>query len=99
MTKAGPFNEDQELLYTNKDMRFTVKDDNLYAIILGWPEGEVIIESMKRLYPTEIASVKMLGVEGTLPWKLTDKGLKVATPANKPCEHAYVLKIERKRPF
>lgn len=99
MTKAGPFCEDQELLYDNKDMRFTVKDENLYAIILGWPEGEVTIESLKRFYPAEIASIKMLGVDGELSWKLTDEGLKVATPANKPCEYAYVLKIEKKRPF
>lgn len=99
MIKTGPFCEDQELLYNNKDMRFTVKDDNLYAIILGWPEGEVTIESMKRLYPTEIASVRMLGAECVLPWKLTDEGLKVAIPATKPCEHAYVFKIERKCPF
>ena len=99
MTKAGPFCEDQELLYNNKDIRFTVKDENIYAIILGWPDGEVTIESMKRLYPSEIASVRMLGVEGGLPWKLTPDGLSIATPEHKPCDHAYVLKIEKKKPF
>ena len=37
MTKAGYFMEDQEVRYTAQDIRFTAKDDVLYAICLGWP--------------------------------------------------------------
>lgn len=100
MNKSGPFCENQEVSYTGKDIRFTVKGDNLYAICLGWPGDEVIIQTFaKSLYESEIKTVRMLGVEGELPWKLTDKGLKVALKNIRPCKYAYVLKIERKFPF
>ena len=92
--------EDQEVEYTAQDIRFTVKDDVLYAICLGWPGEQVIIQSLKaRLYESEIASVKMLGVDKELEWAMTEEGLKIKPPDEKPCEHAYAFKITRKRPF
>jgi hypothetical protein len=45
------------------DFRFTCKDDALYAICLGVPQGRVLIESLKSLYPDEIASVRLLGID------------------------------------
>jgi len=96
MIKSGPFSEVQEVSYTGRDIRFTVKDNSLYAICLGCPGKELIIESFAdKLFESEIKTVKMLGVEGGLPWKLTDKGLKVAVNVRMPCKYAYVLKIER----
>lgn len=99
IANSGPFNENQGIVYTPKDIRFTVKDDILYAICLGWPNGEVVIESLKHLYPTEIKTVKMLGVDHDLSWKMTDAGLKIGMPERKPCDYAYTIKIERKHPF
>ncbi|GAH49392.1 unnamed protein product, partial [marine sediment metagenome] len=43
----------------------------------------------------EIKSVKMLGIDEVLPWKMTKEGLNIKTPTRKPCEHAYVFKIKR----
>jgi len=100
MTKSGMFSEKEEVQYAAEDIRFTVKDGTLYAICLGWPGDETTIKSMaEKLYDSEIKSVKMLGVDEVLPWKMTKEGLKIKTPTRKPCEHAYVFKIERKRPF
>ena len=100
MTKSGPFCENEGLKYTAKDIRFTAKDDALYAICLGWPEKEVLIESTRGiLYEEEIESIRMLGVEGEMQWKCTKEGLLVQMHGEKPCEAAYVLKIERKHPF
>jgi alpha-L-fucosidase len=100
MSKYGPFCEFDKLQYTFRDIRFTVKDDNLYAICLGWPCGEIIVETAKKhLYPDEIQSIQMLGVDKELRWKMTDEGLKIEVPENKPCEHAYTFKIGRRRPF
>ena len=98
MEKTGYFSERQEVEYTPKDIRVTAKGDVLYAICLGWPEERVAFESLKRLYKSEITSVKMLGVDEELGWSLTEKGLEVRTPTEKPCEHAYVFKIMRKGP-
>jgi len=46
-------------------------------------------------YAEEIKRITMLGDGKELDWKLTHKGLVIETPEKKPCEHAYVIKIER----
>jgi len=99
MTKAGYFMEDQEVQYTPLDFRFTVKEDTLYAICLGWPAQEFTIEALGKLYPDEIQSVKLLGHAQELAWQWSPKGLKIFRPTQKPCEHAYVFKIERGQPY
>ena len=100
MPKSGMFSEKEEVHYTSEDIRFTVKDDVLYAICLGWPGDEVAIKSIpERLYDSEIKSIKMLGTDEVLPWKMTKEALRIKTPSTRACEHAYVFKIERKHPF
>ena len=96
MTKAGHFMENQEVQYTSRDFRFTVKDDALYAICLGWPMEEFTIDSLGKLYSDEIQSVRMLGDGRELAWEWSPKGLKIRRPADKPCAHAYVFKIQRR---
>jgi alpha-L-fucosidase len=97
MEKGGAFNEGQEVRYTARDMRFTVKDDTLYAICLGLPGDQVSIESLKTLRESEIGSVRMLGVDRELEWSLGEEGLRIQTPDERPCEHAYVFKIVSSR--
>ena len=100
MTKSGPFCHDQEVQHTAKDIRFTVKDDVLYAICLGWPGDAAVIKVLpQRLYASEIQSVTMLGAQGELPWSIAPDGFIVKTPDRKPCEHAFTFKIVRKHPF
>lgn len=102
MTKTGYFTEDEKLSYTGKDFRFTSKDDALYAIALNWPEREASIETIwEKLYREEISRVTLLGHEGELKWHFDDNdhAMKIETPAKKPNDHAFVFKIERKRPF
>jgi len=95
MKRSGAFTEEDEVRYTAKDIRFTVKGNVLYAICLDWPTDEVTIETLKRLYDSEIKSVKMLGVEQDLQWSLDGKGLRIKTPDKRPCEYAYAFKIVR----
>lgn len=99
MKKAGYFMEDAEVSYTAQDVRYTTKGDDLYAICLGWPGRAATFKSLWNLYPNEIAAVQMLGVAGELAWSLTDLGLTVAVPDERPCDDAYVFKITRKSPF
>jgi alpha-L-fucosidase len=98
-TKTGPLDEAGNFNYTAQDIRFTVKDDALYAICLGWPGERLTIASFKALYPSEIASVRLLGVNAELSWSLTPDGLTIQVPPERPCEHAYVFKIARRHPF
>ena len=97
--KGGEFNEKDVAGFTAKDIRFTVKDNILYATCLGWPGEQVTIETLKCLYPAEIRSLKMLGVDQELKWSLNEAGLTIQTPADKPCQHAYVFRIARGQPF
>lgn len=78
------------------NIRFTVKGDALYAIILGdWPGGEAVITSLATTNspPGKIKAVAMLGSKGGLQFSQDDSGLKVKLPATVPCKYAYVLKI------
>lgn len=48
------------------------------------------------LFPGDIADVTMLGSAAPLQWQRDEGGLRVKMPAEKPCDHAYVLKIMKK---
>lgn len=99
----------REVEYTPDDIRFTCRNNLLYATCLGWPGEKAIIPfnqdrtssftTMKRLEPGEIESVRMLGIDRELNWSMTREGLEIEGPKEKPCEHAYVFKITRKDPF
>ena len=99
MTEAGMFSEEHEVTYTAEDYRFTCTDDAVYATCLGWPAGKATIKGMRSVYTGEIDSVSMLGSEEKLTWNLTEDGLEVTPPKERPCEHAFVYKITRKNPF
>lgn len=78
------------------NMRFTVKGDTLYAIILGnWPGDEAVIKSLGSGEKIEgkISAVTLLGNAGELKFTQDAAGLKVKLPATAPCKYAYVLKI------
>ena len=97
MKRTGSFSEQQEVEYKAQDIRFTAKDNVLYAICLGWPEKQVTIRALKRLYESEVSSVIMLGIDKELKWSFSDEGLTIKTPDKKPCEHAFVFKIIRNK--
>jgi alpha-L-fucosidase len=86
------FGEDDK---SNK-IRFTVKADTLYAIIIGkWPGATVRITSLSTDLAPEgiIRSVTMPGIQGNLIFAQNGSGLNIDLPSTPPCEHAYVLKI------
>jgi alpha-L-fucosidase len=100
MSKAGPFTEDQDLRYSGQDVRFTARGDTLYAICLGWPGEAAVIKTIaQKLYPSEIASVTMLGADGALPWRMSNDSMVITPPPRQPCQHAVVFKITRRPPF
>jgi alpha-L-fucosidase len=187
--RAQGFNESGRV-YTGEDIRFTAKDDTLYATFLAWPGEQAVIKTLRGegteaeedetpvdkalslvgkthtiefegdeytlvfgedgeavisggeagegmqahyeqdgtdvfisvaieefamtydgekltpsegedaphypgFYPQEIKRITMLGDGKDLDWKLTRKGLVIDMPEEEPCEHAFVIKIER----
>ena len=94
----GAFQDTKRAEFTSRDVRFTMKGEVLYAIILDWPEnGEVVIESLgdgQAHYPAVIQQVSLLGLKEALQWSRDPSGLKVKLPGEKPCTAAFTLKIE-----
>jgi alpha-L-fucosidase len=43
---SGAFTDNIETQYTAQDIRFTTKDDVLYAISLGWSSEEITVRSI-----------------------------------------------------
>jgi len=78
---------------------FTRSKDNqfVYAIMKEWPGQELKLKGIK----TEKGSkIEMLGYDKPLEWINSDLGTSVKLPnqlqdeSNRPCEHAWVLKIK-----
>jgi alpha-L-fucosidase len=97
---SGKIWDTEQVAYTPQDIRFTQKGSYLFAFLLAWPEeGQATILSLKAgssLPAEQIRTVRLLGTPGELTWHQDERGLHVQLPAEKPCEHAYTLKIERK---
>lgn len=82
------------------DIRFTKKDNNLYALILGVPEGtELLIKSLgssTQISTKGIKSISLLGSEEKIEWELSETGLSLQVPGQIPSEYALAYKIELK---
>ena len=88
----------EESPFTYKDVRYTAKDDYLYAFVLKWPPKNKQYVELTLLAPGnsrigEIQSVEMLGHTGDLVWERHPDGLRVTFPEKKPTEFAHCLKI------
>ena len=75
-------------------IRFTRSTNGqfVYAILLQWPEKPITIKSFAN---EKITSVQLLGSDRHPLWCMTNKGLNVTLPPEKPCEHAFALKITK----
>lgn len=96
--KKGHHSEGNNQDLSAKDIRFTHKGKNLYAIALDWPEdGKVNITTLAKgsehSKEINIESVRVLGSEETIKWKQTNEGLIVTMPSEKPCYYAYTINI------
>ncbi len=78
------------------NIRFTVKDQTLYAIILGkWPGQSATIHALAtNKIEGAITRITMLGNTADLLFTQSPDGLTVALPNTPPCDFAYTLKIE-----
>lgn len=91
----GSFSDNEATAYTARDIRFTTKGNNFYAIVLNWDNQGALIKSLDKqaIGDAKIINVSMLGSNEKISWKATAKGLKLQFPTIKPCEYAYTFKI------
>jgi len=89
----GYFADGKKKAFTPADIRFTTKDGALYAVLLAWPKKRVAHIDSLSFSDGNVAEVTLLGAPKPLKFKQNDKGLRVNLPKEKPCDHAYALKI------
>jgi alpha-L-fucosidase len=96
LVKEGHHSEGQNKEFTGQDIRFTQKENNVYAIMMAWPaNNKVHIESVK-LATDKVLDVQMLGNNSKLKWSQDENGLRVEMPTKKPCDYAFALKLTMK---
>ena len=94
--KSTGFNEGKGKPFTAADVRFTIKSDALYAIIMGDPTQGVTIKSLgttAALLDQPIANVELLGGTNKIAWKQTADALSIEPSADKGSDIATVFKI------
>ena len=81
-----------------RDIRFTRNKSNdvVYAIVLGWPDGDFVVNNLgsgSSAQPGGIKNVELLGSPAKLDWNQSTESLTVKKPAAKPCDFACALKV------
>jgi len=63
--------------YSSKDIRFTTKDGDIYAFVLGEPTETILIKTFHKdgLLAKKIEDVELLGGTEKIEWKQTNDGL------------------------
>lgn len=88
-----------KIKYSEKDVRYTTNNGNIYATILGWPgdNKEITLEAFAKdqwKNAREIKNVSLLGSEKEIKFDFNDNGLKLTTPSEAIDSMAIVFKIE-----
>jgi alpha-L-fucosidase len=86
--------------YEPTDIRFTSKDQFLYAFCMGVPAEDVKITSlgkMTKLADKKIKAVTMLGSDEKLKWKQEDNALVITKPLKLPDWQVVTFKVEFKK--
>lgn len=96
--KKGHHSEGQNKEFTGQDIRFTKKDNKLFAIMLAWPNGgKINIESLGKnseyAKDLSIKGVRLLGSDTKLTFDQTENGLIVDNLGKQTGEFAHVLEI------
>jgi alpha-L-fucosidase len=73
-------------------VRFTQKDDAVYAVLLGEPKGQTV--EIKGITAKDGAKLTLLGAGGLLEWKQQKDDLQLQLPAaGLPGQYAYAVKM------
>ncbi|WP_245907022.1 alpha-L-fucosidase [Reichenbachiella versicolor] len=95
--KKGHHSEGGNKGMTAEDIRFTTKENTLYAIAMDWPENsKMVIKSLAKgseYELKEIKDIKLLGSDAKLSWEITEAGLEIQLPAEKIGDFAHSVAI------
>lgn len=91
--ETGVAKENTIAALTARDIRYTTKENALYAIFFGWPQDAQLLLKAPGPFAGSIRSVRLLGAAAQPEYQPVSNGLLVRLPAEKPCDYANVLKI------
>jgi len=68
--------------YSQKDIRFTIKGDDLYVFILANPTEDILVKSLKKggVLKEKIKKITLLGSSETIKWEHNKQGLTIKLP-------------------
>lgn len=93
--KGQGFNEN--IKYSNKDVRYVIKGNTLYATVMGWPDNEKItLKSLATSSPNcagKVKAVELLGFGKLDIIEHNEEGLTIKLPSDKTNNIAPVFKI------
>ncbi|BDD02328.1 alpha-L-fucosidase [Persicobacter psychrovividus] len=92
----GHLSENQNPEATAEDIRFTQKDNHLYAITLDWPKEDLFIRTLgknQQLLNKDIQQINLLGYDQPLKFEVEDEGLRIQLPDQKVGAHAFSFRI------
>jgi len=96
----GTFMDVKRAAFTAQDIRFTAREDIIYAIVLGQPaDGKAKITSLAEgvaVAPEKIAAIELLGTGAALKWSRDREALTVELPEGLPFAQALALRITPK---
>ncbi|WP_158973987.1 alpha-L-fucosidase [Cellulophaga sp. L1A9] len=72
--------------YTQEDIRFTTKDEVLYAFILALPTKDIIVKTLAKggVFDKKIASIELMGSSEKIKWKQSNDALNISLPKSLP---------------
>ena len=78
------FTEDKDKPYTGQDVRYTTKDNALYAIFLGKPDRTITLKSVnpKALPAGRIHKIQVIGSGEEVNWRAEGDGIQLEIPAS-----------------
>ncbi|MCT4587013.1 MAG: alpha-L-fucosidase [Carboxylicivirga sp.] len=89
----GHHSEGKNTDLTAKDIRFTSKGNDLYALVMARPEKEVTIKSLGKSSGHKIKKVQLLGTRSRIKWKQENDALIVSFPKGVEGDIAFAYKI------
>ena len=88
---AGQFSESKTKPFTAADIRFTTKDNALYAMTLGRPEADSL--TIASLSDSRVERVEVVGATAPLDFKRDSAGLHISLPPNASHDYGVALKL------
>ena len=79
--------------YQPTDIRFTMKNGNLYMFTLGIPTADITVKSLSSSLSQKIKSIQILGSKEKLSWKQDNETLSIIKPKSFPSQNVVCFKV------